>query len=193
MQTIGGSLPAPADPTGDGGRALGMRLAGHDEAALADAYAAYSSSLLTYLTRMVGSVDAEDVLQRTFLEAWRHADRYDPDHRFAGWLFTIARNRAVDTLRSRRAHLDLGTAGDLVGEDGRDTAERLAVAADVRHAVASLPPHERDAVRLTYFDQLRQTEIAERLGVPVGTVKARVSRGMRRLAELLEPDQMLCA
>lgn len=187
MQTI--ELPRPTeapDLRDDGGRELGLRLAGHDETALAAAYSAYSGSLLTYLTRVVGAVDAEDVLQRTFLDAWRNADRYDPEHRFAGWLFTIARNRAVDTLRSRRPQVDLTAAGDLVGEDGRETAERLAVAAEVRQAVACLPPHERDAVRLTYFEQLRQTEVADRLGVPVGTVKARVSRGMRRLAGLLE-------
>ena len=194
MQTIGRTrTPEAPGPVDDGGRALGLRLADHEQAALADAYAAYSSSLLTYLTRMVGAVDAEDVLQRTFLDAWRHADSYDPQHRFAGWLFTIARNRAVDTLRARRAHVGLEAAGDLVGEDGRETVERIALAADVRRALAGLPPHERDAVRLTYFEQLQQTEIAERLGVPVGTVKARVSRGMRRLADLLERDLVLCA
>jgi RNA polymerase sigma factor (sigma-70 family) len=174
----------------DQGRAIGVRLARHDESALEEAYAAYAPALLGYLARHVGRDDAEDVLQRTFLDAWRHADRYDPEQRFVGWLFTIAHRRAVDTLRSRRSIVvDVDTLRNLTGEDGRETAARHADAAEVHWAMRRLPGHEQEVLELAYFDQLTQREIADRLGVPVGTVKARAARGTRRLAEIVRADQ----
>ncbi len=170
----------------DIGQAIGLRLARREERALEDAYEAYGSSVLSYLTRYVGASEAEDVLQRTFLDAWRFADRYDPEQRFSGWLFTIARRRAIDTLRARRHDVfELETARDLVGEDGRETADRYADGAEVRETLRRLPAHEREVITLTYFGQLSQREIADRLGVPVGTVKARSSRGTRRLGDLI--------
>ena len=170
----------------DPGQAIGLRLSRRDEGALDAAYSAYASGVRSYVTRFVGPDDAEDVVQRTFLDVWRHSARYDPAERFTGWLFTIARRRAIDSLRSRRHDVvDVDTVRDLVGEDGRVTAERHADAAEVRAAVARLPEHERVVIELTYFDQLTQTEIAERLGAPVGTVKARAARGTRRLAVLM--------
>ena len=72
-----------------------------------------------------------------------------------------------------------------MGEDGRETAERYADAADVREAVARLPEHERRVIELTYFADLTQVEVAAVLGAPLGTVKARASRGTRRLAGLM--------
>ena len=170
----------------DDGQAIGIRLARREESALEDAYATYAPTLLTYLARYVGRDEAEDVLQRTFLDAWRHAARYDPAQRFSGWLFTIAHRRAVDTLRARRhAVVDVESLRDLVGEDGRDTVDRFADAADVRAALLRLPEHERTVLEMAYFDQLSQTEIAERLATPLGTVKARAARGTRRLAEIM--------
>lgn len=173
-----------------GGQALGVRLADHDERALEDAYAAYAPAVLTYVSRYVGRDEAEDVLQKTFLDAWRYAGRYDPRQRFTGWLFTIAHRRAVDTLRARRHHVvDVETIRDLTGEDGRETVERFADAADVRAAVARLPEHERVVIELAYFADLTQQEIAQRLELPLGTVKARASRGTRRLAGLMRAEE----
>ena len=170
----------------DSGQAIGLRLARRDETALEDAYAAYGSSVLAYVSRYVGRDEAEDVLQRTFLDVWRYAPRYDPRQRFTGWLFTIAHHRAVDTLRSRRHEVvDVETIRDLAGEDGRETLNRFADAADVRWAVAQLPEHERVVVVMAYFDELTQREIADRLDLPQGTVKAQASRGMRRLSEII--------
>ena len=168
------------------GRAIGLRLARKDTYALEDAYAAYAPMVLAYASRYVGRDEAEDVMQRTFLDAWRNAGRYDPGQRFTGWLFTIAHRRAVDALRRRRHQVvDVDALRELSGEDGREMVNRFADAADVRAAVAQLPDHERVVVELSYFEDLSQREIAERLDVPVGTVKARVSRGIRRLGEII--------
>lgn len=169
-------------------QAIGLRLSRRDQSALADAYQAFAPSVRTYVTRFVGPVEAEDVVQRTFLDAWRFATSYDPDRRFRGWLFTIARRRAIDALRARPlATADVALDADLVGEDGRETAQRLADAVEVRAALAELPQHEREVLALTYFAELSQSEISERLGVPLGTVKARGFRGARRLRRLLRP------
>ena len=102
------------------------------------------------------------------------------------WVFTIAHHRAVDTLRRHRpAVVAIDTIRELVGEDGRVVAERHAWAAEVREALAQLPDNQREALELSYFEGRTQVEIAAALGVPLGTVKARMSRGMRRLAELV--------
>jgi RNA polymerase sigma factor (sigma-70 family) len=167
------------------GQDIGLRLARHENDALEDAYAAYAPMVLAYVSRYVGRDEAEDVMQRTFLDIWRHAGRYDPGQRFTGWLFTIAHRRAVDALRGRRYKVvDVESLRELSGEDGRETVNRFADAADVRAAVAQLPEHERVVVEMSYFDDLSQREIAERLDVPLGTVKARASRGTRRLGEI---------
>ena len=170
----------------DKGQAIGARLARGEESALEDAYAAYSRSLLSFLRRYVGVDEAEDVLQRTFIDAWRSAPRYNPGQRFSTWLFTLAHRRAVDTLRAKRHHVvDIDSLRDLVGEDGRDTVDRYADAADVRTAVGRLPDHEREVIELAYFGELTQREIASALAVPLGTVKARAARGTRRLGVLV--------
>lgn len=171
----------------ESGNALGIRLAHRDETALAEAYALFGPRLLSYISRIVGPADAEDVLQRTFLDAWRLADRFDPARqRFSSWLFTIARSRALDTRRARRRRPTVELTED-VGDDRRDEAERLADIDVVRRALAQLPEHERAAVELRYLSQLSQREVADRLGLPLGTVKARIARGVRRLAHIVMP------
>jgi RNA polymerase sigma-70 factor (ECF subfamily) len=165
---------------------LGERFRSREEAALEETYRRLGPALQSYLRRYVGRDDAEDVLQQTLVDAWRGADRYDPAQRFTGWLFTIARRRAVDTLRARRAAtVDVEALRDLVGEDGRELFERYAVAAEVRATLDRLPAHERRVLELAYWEELTQAEIAARLEVPIGTVKARAARGTRRLGRLL--------
>lgn len=165
---------------------LGRRIARRDRDAIEQAYAAYAPAVLAYVSRYVGRDEAEDVVQHTFLDVWRHADRYDPGRRFTGWLFAIAHRRAVDVLRVRRHRtVDVEVLRELAGEDGRVTADRSARVDDVRAALAELPDHERVVVELSYFADLTQREIAERLDVPHGTVKARAARGIRRLGAAL--------
>jgi RNA polymerase sigma factor (sigma-70 family) len=165
---------------------LGQRLRDGDNAALEECYSAYGPTVLAYLRRHVGPDDAEDVLQRTFLDVWRGAGRYDPGQSLAGWVFTIARRRAVDELRTRRAAVvSVAVLRDVVGEDGRQTAERYAWAADLRQALTRLPDAQRQALELAYFEDRTQRDIAHLLDVPMGTVKARMARGTKALAGLL--------
>jgi RNA polymerase sigma factor (sigma-70 family) len=174
----------------DPGQAIGLRLAQRDEDALEDAYSAYATTVRAYVSRFVGPAEAEDVVQRTFLDVWRYSARYDPRERFAGWLFTIARRRAIDSLRSRRHDVvNVEDVRHLAGDDGRDTADRYADAAELHEAMGRLPEHERVVLELAYFAELTQAEIAERLGAPLGTVKARAARGTRHLARLMTADR----
>jgi RNA polymerase sigma-70 factor (ECF subfamily) len=167
---------------------LGERLSRGDDSALEDCYAALGPTVLAYLRRQVGPDEAEDVLQRVFLEVWRAADRFDPRQSLSGWVFTIARRRAIDTLRARKpAVVSVDVLRDLVGEDGREVADRYAWAADVRAAMAQLPQTQRRALELANFEDRTQQEIAAALEVPIGTVKSRLARGGRALAQLLRP------
>jgi RNA polymerase sigma factor (sigma-70 family) len=167
---------------------LGARLAAGEEGAIDECFAALGPMVLGYLRRFVPRDEAEDVLQRVFYEVWRNHDRYDPARSLEAWVLGIARKRAIDRLRRRHANVvPMEELRDLAGDDGRELAERYARASEVRGALARLPATQREVLTLAYFGGLTQTQIAERLGVPLGTVKARAFRGLRRLADLLGP------
>ena len=165
---------------------LGYRLAAGEEGAINECYAALGPMVLGYLRRFVPRDDAEDVLQRVFYEVWRNRDRYDPTRSLEAWVLGIARKRAIDLLRRRHANVvPIDELRDIAGDDGRELAERYARASEVRGALERLPREQREALTLAYFGDLTQTEISDRLGVPLGTVKARTFRGLRRLADIL--------
>jgi RNA polymerase sigma factor (sigma-70 family) len=165
---------------------LGARLAAGEEGAIEECYAALGPMVLGYLRRFVSRDEAEDVLQRVFYEVWRNRDRFDPDRSLEAWVLGMARKRAIDQLRRRHANVvPMEELRDLAGDDGRELAERYARAVEVRGALQRLPREQRKVLALAYFGGLTQSEIADRLGVPLGTVKARTFRGLRRLAGLL--------
>jgi RNA polymerase sigma factor (sigma-70 family) len=165
---------------------LGARLAAGEEGAINECYSALGPMVLGYLRRFVSRDEAEDVLQRVFYELWKNRDRYDPDRSLEAWVLAIARKRAIDQLRRRHANVvPIEELRDIAGDDGRELAERYARASEVRGALLRLPREQREVLTLAYFGEHTQTEIAERLGVPLGTVKARAFRGLRRLADLL--------
>ena len=165
---------------------LGYRLAAGEEGAINECYAALGPMVLGYLRRFVPRDEAEDVLQRVFYEVWRNRDRYDPTRSLEAWVLGIARKRAIDLLRRRHASVvPIDELRDLAGDDGRELAERYARASEVRAALERLPREQREVLTLAYFGDLTQTEISDRLGVPLGTVKARTFRGLRRLADIL--------
>jgi RNA polymerase sigma factor (sigma-70 family) len=167
---------------------LGARLAHDRQGAIGDIYAALGSTVLRYLQRLVGHDDAEDFLQRVFYEVWRHNDRYDPSRSLEAWILGIARKRAIDHLRRRRnPAVALENWDHIPGDDGREWAERYARAREVRNALNRLPGEQREVLALAYFGSYTQSQIATYLELPLGTVKARAFRGLRRLADILTP------
>jgi RNA polymerase sigma-70 factor (ECF subfamily) len=162
-----------------------------DEQALSALYDRYRLILFGLILRILHSrPEAEDVLQEVFLQVWRKASDFDEARgRPFTWLVTLARSRAIDRLRS------LGSRERTAQEAARDVSDTVSDAADdavkseqgeiVRRALSELPEEQRRALLLAYFEGLTQSEIAERLGTPLGTVKTRMRSGMIRLRELL--------
>lgn len=166
---------------------LGERLNRGQPEALEECYRALGPLVMSYLSRYLPQPDIEDVLQRVFYEVWRVHDRYDPSLSLRGWVLGIARKRAIDQLRKRRdVVVPLESMREITGDDGREVAERLGWADEVRAALNLLPDLQRKVLELAYFDDYTQTEIAAALDIPLGTVKTRTSRGLQRLAGLLE-------
>lgn len=162
-----------------------------DDAALAALYDRYRLILFGLIQRILHSrAEAEDVLQEVFLQAWQKAADFDESRgRPFTWLVTLARSRAIDRLRSLGARDRLATAS------AREATEEVADAADdailseqseiVREALKELPEDQRQVLLLAYFEGFTQSEIAGRLGAPLGTVKTRMRSGMMKLREIL--------
>jgi RNA polymerase sigma-70 factor, ECF subfamily len=170
-----------------------MRLC--DESALEALYARYGGLVYALALRIVGDPElAREVLQDTFLRSWGGRDAYDPERgRVPWWLMGIARNRAVDLLRSRPHQARLREREPLPpAPRASDAARREAGDAVVlRHAVTSalrgLSPVQRQAIELAYYGGLTQSEIARELGEPLGTVKSRTREALERLRDSLWP------
>ncbi len=146
---------------------IGERLVTGEPEALEDCYRTLGPLVVSYLGRYVPRADVEDVVQRVFYEVWRAHDRYDPDQSLRGWVLGIARKRAIDHLRKRRDNVvPLDSVREITGDDGREIAERLAWADEVRTALAQLPDIQREVIELAYFDGYSQSEIAADLGHP---------------------------
>jgi RNA polymerase sigma-70 factor (ECF subfamily) len=130
------------------------------------------------------SATAADVVQATFVKAWRAAGTFNPERDLGPWLYTIARRQAIDTLRrERRVEPAEPEVIDVV--ELPPSLESAWEAWEVRLAVDQLPDDEREVVRLAWFVGLSHPEIADHLAVPVGTVKSRSHRAHKRLASLL--------
>ncbi len=172
-----------------------QRIARGDQAALGVLYDRYSPVLMAIGCRVLGNREAaEDLLHDVFLEAWRRAADYDPTRGSVRvWLCMRMRSRSLDRIRSsgRRQTVPMEEANLPEAEQGSDgdpslTADRVTV----RRALEALPPEQRAVLELGYFEGLSSTEIAERVGIPVGTVKSRVASGIAKLRlALADPDQ----
>ncbi|MCW2498087.1 sigma-70 family RNA polymerase sigma factor [Jatrophihabitans sp.] len=171
---------------------IGERLNQGQPEALEEAYRTLGPLVMSYLARYVPQPDIEDVMQKVFYEVWRVHERYDPSLSLRGWVLGIARKRAIDHLRKRKdVVVPLDSMREITGDDGREVAERLVWADEVRSALDLLPELQRQVIELAYFDGYTQTEIAMALDIPLGTVKTRTSRGLQRMAGLLESSRGL--
>ena len=176
--------------------ALIALVAKRDEAALAALYDRYSRLVFSVAYRVVGQRQlAEEITLDAFQNVWQAAASFRQDRgRFATWLMSVARHRAIDELRrlgvrpeGSSVDLDQGLAD---GPARSDSIEEI-VSLDqrrvaVRRALAELPDAQRRALELAYFGGLTQQEIAERLGAPLGTIKTRMRMGMQKLRRALE-------
>ena len=171
---------------------LVARCAKGDEGALAELYDLFGRAAYALALRIVRDASqAEDVVQEAFMDLWRGAARFDPDRsRPASYLLTFVHRRAVDLVRREQARPQRG--GDV--EDIAERADKVDVpaalitseqGANVRRALTELPPPQRQVLELAYFKGLSQSEIAEHLGEPLGTVKSRTHVALSRLREVL--------
>jgi RNA polymerase sigma-70 factor (ECF subfamily) len=160
-------------------------------------YDRHSSTLYALLLRILANPDdAQEVLQETFVKAWTNAKMFDAVRGSdVAWLISIARSRGIDRLRSRKirgdredgAGRELSTGiGFVEKRTGADDAIESEERSAVRGALAELPEAQRVALALAYFEGLSQSEIAAKLGEPLGTIKTRMQLGMKKLRESLK-------
>lgn len=178
-----------ATATGDRERELARRFAAGDVEAVRELYAAYAGAVHTVaIGRLRDPQLAEEAVQDAFVKAWRAARSFDPQRPLSPWLYQIARRAAEDIARreSRRPTTVGLTAVSSDGDIAMSTEPWDAWEAwQVRLALADLPSDERELVRLTHYVGLSQSQIAEHLDIPLGTVKSRIHRAHRRLAASL--------
>lgn len=154
-----------------------------DEAAVKAVYDRYGGPVFALSLSILGEHGlAADATQQTFIKAWRAATTYDPERSFGPWIYAIARRTAIDIYR-KRARLVISDVVEVVTlPPGLETVWEVF---EVRTALDRLPDEEREVVRLSHFEGLTHVEIAERLDIPVGTVKSRSHRAHQRLIEML--------
>ena len=164
-----------------------------DPDALAQAHRDYGGPVMGYLRRLLGNAaSAEDVHQEVFLEVWRRGPSFDPARSsLATWILLIARSRAIDHMRKRvpEPRDPLGPSG--VGEADPDPAsspDALVERWGMAMLLGRLPDHEAAVLRMRFHEGLSQSEISERTGVPLGTVKTHMVRGLGRLRGMLDEE-----
>jgi RNA polymerase sigma-70 factor (ECF subfamily) len=193
--TASGDIDLP-DERAKANTMLIRRMAGGDKDALAELYDNLSRPLYSTAKYILNDAsEAQDVVHDVFLALWKNASSFDSSRGAAfSWAVTLTRNRSIDRLRTRanRARLlgqsapdDLGfgSVADAVGADQKVDLGDRAVA--VRSAMAELPREQQRALELAFFSGLTQKEIAEKLSEPIGTVKARIRRGLLKLRDAL--------
>jgi RNA polymerase sigma factor (sigma-70 family) len=181
--------PAMGNAADTTDEALLARVARGDEAALGEIYDRFGRVAYGLAVRVLRDERlAEDAVQEAFLAVWRQAASFRPDRAKARtWVLTLVHRRAVDLVRReerRRAELlepDAEPAASSAVEDAELRLRRGAV----QRALAELPGEQREPIELAYYAGLTQSELADRLGLPLGTVKSRMFAGLKRLRELL--------
>jgi RNA polymerase sigma-70 factor (ECF subfamily) len=186
-----------SDPASTTDMELLRRIAEGNSTALGEFYDSHSSMMFGLACRILNDVkEAEDVLQDVFLQIWDKAAAFDPQQgRPLAWVLTLTRHKAIDRLRSlqrRQARLVAETESETVEDypatviSAPDAARASEQGELLRVALNNLPTEQRRAIELAFFEGLSQTEIAAALNEPLGTIKARIRRGMLKLRGELE-------
>jgi RNA polymerase sigma-70 factor (ECF subfamily) len=189
------AVPSPdPGPTLDSSDAeLLQRVGEGDREAFELLYRRYVRPLFGLALRRLGDRGhAEDAVQEAFAAIWRSASTYRPERGAAGgWLYTVARNAIVDRLRRNGLSTDAELPELVSSEPGPpERAEDSYVSVRVHRALEELQPREREVIELAYWSGMSQSEVADYLGLPLGTVKTRTRSGLARLASLLEGEEL---
>jgi RNA polymerase sigma-70 factor (ECF subfamily) len=187
-----------ASPSGPPDESLVTRMAAHDQEALSSLYDRHRRVIYALALRVLrDAAEAEEVLTDVFLQAWRHAPGYDRSRgSVPAWLINLCRSRAIDRLRARgrreAAHSALAredqgraAAPSKAGDGPEEEADLALKRRRIEAALGALSASQRQAIELAYYGGLSHTEIAERLGEPLGTVKTRIRQGLLTLRESL--------
>jgi len=164
-------------------------IARSDEQALAELYRRFGRMAYGLAYRILrDDALAQDAVQEAFLGVWRAAGRFSAERsKPSTWLLTLVHRRAVDLVRrEERRRTEPLPETELAGVEGPDEAEQLTQRQTIRAALRELPPEQREAIELAYYGGFTQSELAERLGQPLGTIKSRMFTGLARLRETLE-------
>ena len=166
---------------------LVAKLIAGDEQAMARIYDSYSSLVYSVALRVAGDTGAaEDILQDVFMQLWRNPAAFDSRRgSLPAWLAVITRHRAIDALRKRRPETDIA---DVVVSSSTNLAsetERNITVAKIRQTLDGMPPLQRSALEMAFFEGMTHTEIAAKTGEPLGTIKTRIRSGLLSLREAL--------
>lgn len=160
-----------------------MAMKSGDQSAMAELYDRYSSIVYAVALRVLGDTGAaEDVQQEVFLQLWRNPGAFDSARGSLGaWLAVITRNRAIDSLRRRRPETDIEDVVLSVAPDLAAQADQSRAAEKVRGVLGTMPPPQRSALEMAYFEGMSHSEIASKTGEPLGTIKTRIRAGLSAL------------
>jgi RNA polymerase sigma-70 factor, ECF subfamily len=159
-----------------------------DEQAMEQLYGRYSSIIYSVALRVLGDTGAaEDILQDIFMKLWRNPDIFDASRgTLGGWLAVITRNRAIDFLRKRRLETDITDVVVGYVPDMLSGAELSRALEKIRGTLAGMPSSQRSALEMAYFEGLTHTEIAQKTGEPLGTIKTRIRSGLQALRKVFD-------
>jgi RNA polymerase sigma-70 factor, ECF subfamily len=192
------AIPMVSDPSQEQtDREMLALVAREDQQAFSRLYDRLSGPLYSVALRMLGdAAEAQDALQDVFLQLWRRAGSYDVDQSSVfSWAILMTRSRVIDRLRARGRRLrvvssstdddasKVAMAHASTIESAADTADRNEEAVRVRSSLSKLPAEQREAIEMAFFNDLTHHEIAAALGQPLGTIKARIRRGLLKLRE----------
>ena len=160
-----------------------------DEKAFEHLFTRYREAIRQLLQQRAGSADdADDLLQETFIKVYLHLDRYNASYTFGQWVYTIARNTFIDFVRRRQDDLSIDerfSAPPSPAPTPEESVIRLQQRAQIEHYLDALTPRYRQLIQMRFFEEYSYEEIAEKLQLPMGTVKTQIHRARERMCDLI--------